>query len=334
MNSPEEPHYARSIAERAEGPAWKAVALQKFRTADQIARQFIGEAAPEYGEVRNFPLVGKLLYYMLFKPKEFPEEYQKAVKSNQETVIQQEIPHNGSFPEEGEFAKKFSHVLTTEIPHQLALFDGSKEAITDMAEHGPVIIWTKGDVLGIPELELRGSHDQTKKIINSGFKDLQDSLHTDQKELFFIAAENKVHYLKELIPKVAEYDIKHIVVVDDRVENLLEVRALAEEGGLSDRVTLVWDREREVHFPDSPPRIPGGYAGTAEEAIQEFGLVTVDSVRSVTETLHELLQTGEKTAWLIDFDDVLVNSAKTTELQEESLGNWLELSGWFEETPA
>lgn len=300
------------------------LAAEKLWAAWREARKFTGQIIDS--QPVNLAKTGELFYKSLFDPDSIDGD-----TDNQDSVtLKTPLPKRlTDVPGQNEFVRKFRHVMTNEVPFEKTFFPGAYEAVIEMLNIGPVRIWTTGDVFGIPELNLPGSYEQLKRLARGRWSKLRNKTGLN---LDFIASEDKMKQLEKLARDFAIQNVKHIIIVDDKVGNLLSAKKRIQEliPNLHD-VILVWDRESELagYHADKDSKLPSDFQGTPQEAISQFDLIAVNSITEIVPRVRQkVIHPQGQIAWVIDHDDVISQDNKRVQLQEENVIKWLNPQNW------
>ncbi|PIP34053.1 hypothetical protein COX69_04010 [Candidatus Falkowbacteria bacterium CG_4_10_14_0_2_um_filter_48_10] len=343
--------------------------VNKLWAAWRTARKVTEKSQEGYGEVVNQHMTGEIFYDALFQPNKalgsINERMKKTIGGRAEDlkinaddvgILKEPVKDPvflASLPDREDFIQRYCHAMTNEVRFQDAYFDGAEEEIDKMLAHGPVRIWTTGDVYGVPSLGLPGHMEQIKRVAR-GFHDFrQEKIHKEidnartrglsevevkdlrkrlknSGEFGYVAHEDKVEALKKVAADFLEKQVDWISVIDDKVQNLLNAKQRLEKikPGLGDKAIMVWDRQSELSgvIADHHSKLPKGFQGTEEDAIREYGLVEIKDVKDAVAAVMEKIGSNEgaKIGWIVDHDDVISEDNKRDALQGKSVIQLLE----------
>lgn len=231
-----------------------------------------------------------------------------------------------SRPDKEEFINTYVSAIT-KAPFNEALIPDAETAnkyVEFFAEHGPVIIWSQGDVFGIHEKGLEGSMEQLKKIVIGGFNRTRKKIATeksiDPRDVLSIAvSEDKFDCLEQVSESFKSKDIKKVVILEDRLENLVRATEEMDENGFE--VFPIWVRQgrfKDAH-PNTPKRSPEGW------------IVEYHGVQDLKEALSLLEGSGvlrKGIGFLADFDGVFSDDRIRFELQIQAVAQAIKDKGW------
>lgn len=232
-------------------------------------------------------------------------------------------------PNKEEFIERVRHAMVSEVEFGECLHDDAEEQlrqVMEKCEH--TVIWTDGDENGVPEHGLPGSREQLKKlavaqVYNRMRREIAEERGVDHKEvLSVIAIEGKMKFIPELVEKLKEKEIKKIVIVEDRVKNLVQAMRLIREASPEMEVFPVWVRV-------GPFKNKGEEGKTIDE--WESELHAIHSIAELSEMLEKNNVFGEeiKVASVFDLDGPLHDDDKRKKLQTEAVIRALGEKGWI-----
>lgn len=133
-----------------------------------------------------------------------------------------------NIPNEDEFIKEIRQALVKRVDFQKCFSKVAQKQFFDVMEKSYfAAIWTKGDNVGFPEVELPGSHEQIFKIAIARFfnqarrKVAQDRGIDHRDVLTIIANEDKMKLLPQLVNKFIEKEIERVIIIDDCINNVV-----------------------------------------------------------------------------------------------------------------
>lgn len=196
-----------------------------------------------------------------------------------------------------------------------ALYPGAGETVAKMSEVGPVLFWTTGDMFGGVDGEgrsLPGSLEQYIRVTSSGLLRVQDRLDGQAHPFNVAGSENKIALLPRCFAWLAERGVTDVVVLEDRLDNLQEVRRFAtEHAGSVPNLHLAWLRQ-------------GRHGNTGTEA--PASIHSVASIAQFPDLLASLQL--EHPGFLSDYDGVFSDDARRQYLQQLSVWHMLYEKGW------
>lgn len=237
----------------------------------------------------------------------------------------------GNVPAKETFVDKLGRAWTSEAIHTSVLYPGAKETLKLMAEHGPTVVWTQGDMYGPSgsylgfENGIPGSFEQMKKVAGAGAGEIRrevarlcldvsgvpiDMRRKIRDTLTVVASEDK--FSAASVDKVVAYLTRlgreKAIVIDDRVGNIQKMQGLLAERGIE--TNGIWVRQGRYGKKDAP---------YDHEAIRE--VPTVDSITA------DLLP--ENFATICDFDGVFSSQSARTAMQRDAVYELLVKNGWI-----
>jgi hypothetical protein len=296
----------------------------KLWAAWRMAREFTALGLENYGKVVNIAKTGDILYDALFPPQSWDLDICVSAYDDV-TLLQRALPEKArNIPDRALFVRTFRHVMTNRVAFAEAYFTGAVEAVRRMLDRGPVWIWTSGDVYGVPSLKLPGSYEQLKRVARGGLSSLR-KMHP---HLSVAAHEDKMCLLRDITQRAAAQGIGTLVVIDDRVDNLVGAQKLITKSDDSvQRVVLLWARGYEAISREGP-RLPKDFRGTAEDAIAHYGLMEIRDLTETVPRVQRVLGAQRKIAWIVDHDDVISCDRRRVQLQEDKVIEWLTSEYW------
>lgn len=182
------------------------------------------------------------------------------------------------------------------MPTRQHLYDGAEDTLRELLKQNGkqdrIIIWTQGNPTG-----------QLWKVGMSGLGALRKE---HGRERFGIhAAEDKIATLPKLLNELNEHGSTRVVIVDDKAKNIAKVAHVAESWRQNHptanvEVVPVW-----INQGRTKDQVPEG------TTLEEFKAThhTVEDIRE----LQAMQATGKRTAWLIDWDHTLNETARAKE---------------------
>lgn len=291
-----------------------------------------GSARDQFGVINNHRLA-ELLYRALYNPKEFKEgEIITRQGFNRESVLTSPLNIKGlNIPKQEEFIIAIRRAMTSEVKFDKCLYRGAKELIGEMAKHGPVKIWSEGDVYGIlengDEPAHPGSHEQIKKIAIAGFGKLRKNIAIKEKSNYHniisvAAAEDKFSLLHDILEEYQKMNIKRVIILENRSRNIEKAIKIGQDFNEIEFFP-VWVRQgvwKDI--------LPKDLTKNIEEWKHEYN--AVDSIEDVIKKIQaKNLLNGEKVGFIVDYDDVLSNDKKRMLQQVLATKKMLTKKGWI-----
>lgn len=313
--------------------------VAKLWAARFVASLLVAEGN-EGSPVVNLARTGGLFYEALFQPDQLRQELYSQIDPYDLAVLSQNhLPIKApKMPDKDQFVREFRNVMTG-VPFEEATFPGAVETVQNLLEFGPARIWTVGDVRGIPTLGLPGSGEQLFKLARLGLNSLrrrsqrQDIFLEGRRARYFdvTASENKIPQLETIVADFEAHGVNTIVVIDDKVVNLRRAETTIRALNPDIPIMLVWDRESEQFGPpvDRVPKLPPNLS--SEEAISQYNLIVVDSLKQVLPQIETKIRSNSctPTGSIVDLDDVVINDVRKAECQGTAVLRWLRSREWF-----
>jgi len=283
--------------------------------------------------VTNVYKIAEYFYYSLYQPGEIDN-----LDINPDPNFPNKITNlkNPFFLEEGkiaipekeEFIREVRKAMTRRTDFESCLYEGAIEELSHLARLGNVIIWTKGDHAGIPELA-PGSREQLIKASSAGIGRLRGQLSKEtrrpRKEIItFAVSEDKLSDLPKILDSLKEKGVNKVIILEDTLKNLVTAVEIANQIGLS--VVPVWVRQgREKNkLPQQPIK-------EMDEWVTEYN--SIDRIQDLSSKLTSLginEPTGKGDVnFIVDYDGVISNDKIKREIQEEAVINILKEKGWI-----
>lgn len=236
------------------------------------------------------------------KPTQIPSNTITFVKSRfeeQEQKVGHTSPQNVANAIVGETSTLLPRVTRTIMRMETKpyLYEGAKETLGKLLRSGDkILIWTQGD-----------AKTQLWKVATSGIGELRKDLKPeDRRKISVFSAEDKFAPLPATFDQLKKEGYERVVIVDDKSQNITRSSEEIEKwknahGDNSMEITSVW-----INQGRTKNQVPKNF--TLETFKEKFK--TVEDVRELTPIKDE---SAKKTAWLIDFDHTLVNTAEAKE---------------------
>jgi|GEM_PF-3301641 len=308
---------------------------EKENLNDLISEKFNacrGVVSEQLG-VTNVHKIAEYFYYSLYQPDKFGEldvkpdpKFPQKLDNLQNPRILDES-RNKNIPDKEEFIQEIRKAMTRKTDFESCLYEGALEQISNLTKMGPVIIWTKGDNIGIPEVA-PGSHEQVKKASAAGIGRLRSQLSREtgrpRKEIIsFAGSEDKLANLPEILKSFEEKEINEIVILEDTLKNLVAAAEIAKEAGF--KVTPVWVRQGREK--DKTPREPNK---NLDDWANDFNAIkNIDELKTKLESLGFSESNEGKAGYIVDYDGVLSNDKKKQEIQAKMVVDALREKGWI-----
>lgn len=167
--------FKRGEKEKDAGQKIFALVREKFNACRGVVT--------EQFNVTNVYKISEYLYYSLYDPKKFdsfelPENPDFPKRTENLRAL---LPsHPVDIPEKDGFIKKIRHAMTQETEFDKILYPNAIENLKQIAELGPIFLWTKGDSRGlkIDGESIPGSAEQVKKWQGQGLMSCDGKLPT------------------------------------------------------------------------------------------------------------------------------------------------------------
>ncbi len=288
-----------------------------------------GSARDQFG-VANYQRMAELFYQSLYAPDSINSaEIVEMPGFDRKSVLLSHLPKNTlpvEIPSKQEFTDRIIRATVKEINLEQSLHDGARELVATFADHGPIVIWTAGDVQGLPEEGYPGSNVQHHRIVLGGFNDLRheiaESKNKDHKDvLSVVAGENKKSLLPHIFERFHKLGVGKIVIVEDHAHYLDSAKTEAEKEGFE--VYPIW-----VTHGEARDRLPQ----TANKSTEEWRgeLNAVDSLQDILPRLEaDKVLDDPHVGFLLDYDDVLSNEKKRQKAHSEAAVLALKENGWL-----
>jgi hypothetical protein len=290
-----------------------------------------GSARDQFGVPNNYHLA-EILYDALYDPTKIKEEDIVDRPGFDRKKYLMDIIDLGEHivPNKEEFILAIRRAMTSGTKSNECLYDGAMDVLREMAEYGPIKIWTRGDVHGISDKKsgkfYPGSKEQIKKSAVAGIGDLRREIAEEKgisrKEVVeVVASEDKLPSIPKILEKYEKKGITKVFLLDDQLGNIQKAIKEGEENK-NIEIIPIWVRQGIAKN-----KIPKNSEKTLEEFIAEYN--GVDSIKNVVEKLESLgVSREEKVGFICDYDEVLANEDKRKEAQFSAVTKILNEKGW------
>ncbi|MCK9378999.1 MAG: hypothetical protein M0P97_02550 [Candidatus Moranbacteria bacterium] len=290
-----------------------------------------GSARDQLGVPNNYHFA-EILYDALYNPGKIKEEDVMDRPGFDRKKYLMNIIDLGEhiIPNKEEFILVIKRAMTSGTKSNECLYDGAKDALREMAEYGPIKIWTRGDVYGISDKKsgkfYPGSKEQIKKSAVAGIGDLRREIAEkkglSRKEVVeVVASEDKLPSIPSILEEYEEKGITKVFLLDDQLGN---IQKAIKEGKKNENIEIIpiWVRQGIAKN-----KIPKNSEKTLEEFIVKYN--GVDSIKNVVEKLESLgVSREEKVGFICDYDEVLASDEKRKEAQSDAVKSILKEKGW------
>lgn len=232
-------------------------------------------------------------------------------------------------PTKEEFIAKVRYAMVNEADFGKCLNADARvqfRQVMEKSEH--TVIWTDGDAEGVPEHGLPGSKEQLKKLAAAQFYNKvrreiaqeRDVKHTDV--LSIVAIEGKMKFIPAIVERFIEREIQRIIIVEDRVKNLIQALELIKKTSPGMEVFPVWIREGIWKN-----KIEEGKS--LDEWAEELHAITEISQLMTLLEKNNVFDGNVKVGSIFDLDGPLHNDDVRKKLQTEAVVKALEKNGWI-----
>ncbi len=232
-------------------------------------------------------------------------------------------------PSKEEFIEKMRHAMVSEVEFGKCFSEEAQHqfrGVMGKSEH--TVIWTDGDAEGVPGHDLPGSKEQLKKLAAAQFYNKarreiaqeRDVKHTDV--LSVVAIEGKMKFIPVIVEKFVEKGIKKIIIIEDRVKNLVQAIDLIKKTNSEMEIFSVWIRVGQWKNKIEEGR-------TLEEWSAEFHVI--GEISQLGQVLNEnnVFKEGVKVGSIFDLDGPLHDDDIRKKLQTEAVIKVLMEKGWI-----
>lgn len=233
-------------------------------------------------------------------------------------------------PGSEEFILAMRRAMTSGTKSYECLYDGAMDALREMAEYGPIKIWTRGDMNGVMDKEsgkfYPGSREQIKKSAVAGIgklrKEIEKEKSTSRKDIIeVVASEDKLPSIPKIVEEYKTKGIARVFLLDDQLGNIQKaIREASTVDGVE--VVPIWVRQGIAKN-----KIPKNSEKTLGELAGEYN--AVDSIKDVIKRVRELrISEDEKNGFIVDYDEVIASDEKRKDEQLIAVRNVLKEKGW------
>jgi hypothetical protein len=292
----------------------------------------MNEALGRYG-TGNMYAASMTMYDTLFGYK-----LNETIKSYAPPIDESLMNPDRTVPTREEFSVWFREALVHDRAFQKACeFPGAIEAVDQMLNAGPTIIWTEGDTRhGVGDAP--GSGEQLEKIRGTGVFDrgvekamatvaltAGKSISEDPGEMILttavdrlIAAEaSESKFSQDAIDRVVGHlrgqNVTNVVVLEDRLGNAIRMQQILESNGFTARG--IWVRQ--------------GRHGR-KEGVHGDDILEASTIAQASELIRDLRgEVGQPIGTVCDFDGVIGDQEKREQLQAERIYDECVRQGWL-----
>lgn len=282
----------------------------------------------------NVVEAARRLYFALYRPDEavaqlaglnpsFPDQ-QRFLEARLGAAIMPD-----AVPDEDEFVEGITKAWVYESDYDRAVYPGAEPTVKQLMGLGPMILWTNGDVGGQPEHGLRGSNQQLHKLRLAGLGNWRRWAQRrfgregqPEGSMRVMTSESKTDLLPEAVTSLRERGVSDILVLEDRLGNLIAGQKEVEDQGA--QPVAIWVRQGK-----NRDKLPKDLRGEDVSAVARR-YHAVDSIGEVPAMLASLgfPKDGEAFGTICDYDDVISDSAKVDELRNFTIRQTLRDNGW------
>lgn len=278
----------------------------------------------------NVYQAAKFLYESLYNPEIIKESIAPNKKyPNRMNILMSSLSTKShAIPSLEEFISKVRHAMTREADYSKCFSEEAKNQFFEVMNKSELtIIWTDGDSLGVPELNLPGSHEQIYRINSAKFfnqirHEVAKQKGLDHKEVLkIIAIEEKTKSIPQIIDEFVKRKIEKIIIIEDRIKNLGIATRKIKEIKETLKVFPVWVKQ-------------GQYGNIIENIDNEEFLKTYHAINNISE-LSSLLEKNNifkdntKIGTIFDMDGVLSNDDLRKSIQIEAVIKALQEKKWI-----
>ena len=232
-------------------------------------------------------------------------------------------------PSEDEFVAKVRHAMVSEVNFGECMSEEARKQLREVMEKSEqTFIWTDGDGEGVPEYNLPGSKEQLKKLATAQLYNKvrrEIAKERDVKPadvLSVIAIEGKMKFISMIVEEFEKKGVTKMVIVEDRVKNLVKALELIKKTSQNMEVFPVW-----IQVGQYKNKIEEGK--TLEEWERDFHAIT--DVSQLMQTLENgrVFEEDVRVGSVFDLDGPLHDDDKRIQLQTKAVIKKLEDNGWI-----
>lgn len=293
-------------------------------------KNVMNAALGKYG-TGNMYAAGDMMYDVLFANSADGDRRSGAYPIDEEVMNPERVA-----PSRDEFIAWFREALVHDPEFQKACeFPGAVEAVDQMIEAGPTIIWTEGDTRNAVG-DAPGSGEQLEKMRGMGVlklgvdkaladlamvgtrqhdSDPGEELLEEAMDKLIVPEASESKFSADAVNRVIEHlraqGVKSAVVLDDRAGNSQRMRDILQQNGFDARA--IWVKQGRHGRKDS-----------AHDGLEAATIV--DAGNLITELRAEV---GEPIGVVCDLDGVLADQEKRERLQAKILYSKANQSNWL-----
>lgn len=300
---------------------------------DLIAKKLLicrGVTTEQHGSP-NVYRAAEILYASLYAPQELDTLVKPSDKfpDRLDILKKQIVALREQIPEKKQFIERVRHAMTNEVDFGKCLSEEAKDQFAKaMAKSEFTVIWTDGDMAGIPEKKFPGSKEQLKKIASAGFynqerRKIAETKGIDHKDVMSVmAAEGKMKLIPMIVEEFVKKGITRIIIIEDRVKNITEAQKLIKESNSDMEVFPVWIRAGQYKNKIEPDK-------SLEQWEKEFH--SIENISELEKVLsdNKVFENGVKVGSVFDLDGPLQNDDKRKEVQTQAVIEAIKNEGWI-----
>jgi len=275
-----------------------------------------GSVRDQFDTPNNHSL-SRILYKSLYAPTTIADnEITERIGFDRKAILTQDIKSpQKNIPSVEEFTLVVVRALTSDIDYSKNLYPDAIPTIEQMAQYGPIRIWTKGDVYGINGQP--GSAEQIKKVATAGLGKLRNRIALqsgkNRKDILTLkAAEDKLPFIKEILREFKNQKIEIAILLDNNIDNI--INAIEESKYIQNiRIYPIWLHDKNEDTFE-------------HKKIKNIKQVT--KIKDVLPAINTILQ-HNNVGFIVDFDGVLVDDKKRIKAQFETVYNKLKEKKWL-----
>ncbi len=301
--------------------------LEKDPYYDLIFKKFFGSrfSVKESIGMENLHLAGKNLYASFYHPEMIDGLIRESeTYPDRIDVMKQKLPNiPKNIPSEEEFVNELIRILEKDVDYENAIFQEAKKQFSEIMKLSEqTIVWTEGDNDEVDKYPK--SREQLYKIFGAKFFSetrqqlAKEKRMTNSEALSIKVSGNKMELVPEILKSLEEKQIDTIVLVEDRLANIIKFMEQSE----SINVFPVWVRQSD--YKDNLEE-----GKTVEECKKQFNAIDkIDDLLDLLNT-NNVFEQDKKVASIFDMDGVLLDDEKRREFQINAIIKRFRELGWI-----
>jgi hypothetical protein len=250
---------------------------------------------------------------------------------NRTSLLSKSLPVDATkMPTEEEFIAEIKRALGKDAHYETCVYEGAEEVLKNMARLGPVRIWTAGDIASAGQMNKIGKTQMMSRVRKEvarehyPYGEDPDAYIKERTEILSVhvaeGAKAKMTILPEIIEEFKEKGIESVVILEDNLNNLIKAETMTKNEGF--KVLPIW--VRQGFYKDT---LPKDSVHDLSFYVEKYNAQS--DITHIGEVMQEQSINSSKPGFIVDYDDVIMDSKKKIEVQGEALVTALKNKNWL-----